>query len=212
MQSRITAGSVNGRRCRKSRWLCTLQPMPSRCRTGLLASLILSAACAAGARPAGPSPARAPGGGPSGASGPAAGGRADSLAPGLPAVPAVKGPLQLSVVYPTATDIVDARDSTFLFGSVGTGDATLAINGTVVPVWPNGAWLAWLPLAGDSDATFTLTARTATDSATLVYTMRRVRRFRASGQRGLDRHDLIRPSEPHLVAEGRVPARQCSGG
>lgn len=141
--------------------------------------MILSAACARGSGPAAPAPARAPATAGGGARRPAAGGGLDSLAPGLPPVPEVTGPLQLSVVYPTTTDIVDARDSTFLFGSVGTGTATLSINGTPVPVWPNGAWLAWLPLTGDSDAAFTLVARTATDSATLLYSMRRVRRFQA---------------------------------
>ncbi|HVZ50267.1 MAG TPA: N-acetylmuramoyl-L-alanine amidase, partial [Gemmatimonadaceae bacterium] len=43
-----------------------------------------------------------------------------------------------------------ARDSTFLFGSVGSGLASLTINGAAVPVNPNGSFLAWLPFpAGD---------------------------------------------------------------
>ncbi len=92
-------------------------------------------------------------------------------------MPPATGPLRISVVYPSGSDEVDARDSTFLFGSVGTGLATLSINGTPVPVWPNGAWLAWLPLAGDSNAAFDLVARTASDSAALQYLVRRVRRF-----------------------------------
>jgi N-acetylmuramoyl-L-alanine amidase len=107
----------------------------------------------------------------------------DSQPSALPPVPAVTGPLRLSVVYPGPTDIVDARDSSFLFGSVGTGDATLTINGTPVRVWPNGAWIAWLPLAGDTDAAFLLSARTASDSATLPYVMRRARRFQPPASR-----------------------------
>jgi N-acetylmuramoyl-L-alanine amidase len=97
----------------------------------------------------------------------------------LPAIPLRTGPLRLTVMYPRRTDQVDVRDSTFLFGSTGTGDASLSINGTPIPVAPNGAWLAWLPVPADSIIEFSLEARTATDSATLVYPVRRVRRFRA---------------------------------
>jgi N-acetylmuramoyl-L-alanine amidase len=95
----------------------------------------------------------------------------------LPPVAPVNAPLRLSVAYPSATDLIDARDSTFLLGSVGTGGATLAINGVPVPVAPNGAWLAWLAIPPDSLLEFSLVARTATDSATLTYPVRRVRRF-----------------------------------
>jgi N-acetylmuramoyl-L-alanine amidase len=90
----------------------------------------------------------------------------------------VSGPLRLNVVYPSPTDQIDARDSTFLLGSLGTGDATLSINGVSVPVAPNGAWLAWLAIPPDSIIEFTLSARTATDTASLVYPVRRARRFR----------------------------------
>jgi N-acetylmuramoyl-L-alanine amidase len=89
----------------------------------------------------------------------------------------VHGPLQIRVVYPGPDDRVDARDSTFLFGSVGTGDAALTVNGMKIPVAPNGAWLAWLAIPPDSVMQFNLVARTATDSALLVYQARRVRRF-----------------------------------
>ena len=95
----------------------------------------------------------------------------------LPPVPRAQGPLAISVVYPAATDIVDAGDSSFLFGSLGTGDATLTVNGAAVPVWPNGAWLAWVALPPDSVMNFDLVARTATDSATLTWPVHRARRF-----------------------------------
>src|SRR5215212_8516071 len=51
----------------------------------------------------------------------------------------------LRVVYPALTDVVRVRDSSFLFGSVAQGDTRLTINGYPVRVWPNGAWLAWIP-------------------------------------------------------------------
>jgi len=79
-------------------------------------------------------------------------------------------------VYPAPTDLVEVKDSSFLFGSTGTGDAVLAINGVPVRVWPNGAWVAWLAFPPDTIMTFELRARTATDSSSLSYTVRRPRR------------------------------------
>ncbi|MCC6930571.1 MAG: N-acetylmuramoyl-L-alanine amidase [Gemmatimonadaceae bacterium] len=67
-------------------------------------------------------------------------------APTFPPIPTVNGKLDLRVVYPPDGATIAARDSTFLFGSTGSGDARLTINGHQVPVLPNGAWLAWLPL------------------------------------------------------------------
>ena len=95
----------------------------------------------------------------------------------LPPVPVASGPLALTVVYPGPDAVVDARDSSFLFGSTGTGQAELTINGQPVRVWPNGAWLAWLALPSDSAMRFQLVARTATDSAQLTYVARRAARF-----------------------------------
>ena len=83
----------------------------------------------------------------------------------LPEVPFVHGPLRIQVMYPTVDGIIDAQDSSFMFGSVGSGAASLTINGRPVPVWPNGAWLAWLPLPRDSVMRFELLARVAADSA-----------------------------------------------
>jgi N-acetylmuramoyl-L-alanine amidase len=115
-------------------------------------------------------------------SGPGPGPAAPASSAGhLPPIMPVLGPIRLNVVYPTPTDQIDARDSTFLLGSVGTGDAGLTINGIPVPVAPNGAWLAWLAIPPDSVLEFTLVARRAADSATLVYPVRRVRRFRPPG-------------------------------
>jgi N-acetylmuramoyl-L-alanine amidase len=85
----------------------------------------------------------------------------------------VRGPLRIRVVYPQPDAVVRARDSSFLLGSVGTGDATLTINGHPVTVWPNGAWLAWVPLPNDSLMRFHLVARSPTESAELDYDVRR---------------------------------------
>jgi N-acetylmuramoyl-L-alanine amidase len=95
----------------------------------------------------------------------------------LPAVPLVEGPIALNVIYPTPTGPVAARDTSFVFGSVGTGDASLTINGYPVHVWPNGGWLAWMPFPADSMMQFELIARTATDSVRLLHEAPRVSRF-----------------------------------
>ncbi|MEO8030951.1 MAG: N-acetylmuramoyl-L-alanine amidase [Gemmatimonadota bacterium] len=94
----------------------------------------------------------------------------------LPAIPEVDGPLALRLVYPAAGDPIDARDSSFLFGSTGNGKASLTINGAPVKVWPNGTWLAWVALPADSVMRFDLAARTATDSALVTVNIPRTRR------------------------------------
>src|SRR6476661_708251 len=66
--------------------------------------------------------------------------------PALPPVPRVTGPLAPRVVYPSSNALIQSRDSNFIFGSIGNGNAALTINGTPVHVWPNGAYLAWLPV------------------------------------------------------------------
>ncbi|MGD8867415.1 MAG: N-acetylmuramoyl-L-alanine amidase, partial [Gemmatimonadales bacterium] len=66
--------------------------------------------------------------------------------PGPPPIPEASGPLRIDVVYPPNGSLITARDSNFIFGSVGSGDARLTINGRRVAVRPNGAFIAWLPV------------------------------------------------------------------
>jgi len=55
----------------------------------------------------------------------------------------------------------------------------LDINGQSVPVLPNGAWIAWLPLPDDTVAHFVMAAtRSASDSSRFVYTARVAPQFR----------------------------------
>jgi N-acetylmuramoyl-L-alanine amidase len=101
----------------------------------------------------------------------------DSSVGFLPPIAKQVGPLDLRVVYPSPTDVVSAGDRSFLFGSTGTGDARLTINGDSVRVWPNGAFLAWLPLPADSVMRFELVAhRPSGERDTLSYSVRRARR------------------------------------
>jgi N-acetylmuramoyl-L-alanine amidase len=72
-------------------------------------------------------------------------------------------------------DRIAVRDSNFIFGTVGTGDAELRINGIRVPVEANGSFLAWLavPSAGrDDTAEYTLVASAPGGSETLRHRVR----------------------------------------
>jgi len=91
----------------------------------------------------------------------------------LHATPIVQDPIGLRVVYPSLTDVVRVRDSSFLFGSVASGKTSVSINGHPVRVWPNGAWLAWIPFPPDTLMQFRIEARTASDTAVLLYQVRR---------------------------------------
>lgn len=83
---------------------------------------------------------------------------------GLPPIPLVEGPLSPCVQYPPAGHEIQARDSTFVFGSVGRGDATLTVNGSPVSVSPNGAWIAYLPVPPVSAPRYELLAIAGPDT------------------------------------------------
>jgi len=91
----------------------------------------------------------------------------------LPPVPLIEGPLRIHVQYPAANALVEARDSSFIFGHVGNGRATLTINGIPVPVHPNGSYLAFLPLPRPDSARFDLVATLAADTVRLSHPIRR---------------------------------------
>src|SRR5256712_2798989 len=97
--------------------------------------------------------------------------------PAAAPTPAPAPALRISVVYPKATDVVQSRDSAFLFGSVGRGDASLTVNGAPVAVHPNGAWVAWVPLPDDTIAPFRLVATVRGDTQAVDVTTRIVARF-----------------------------------
>ena len=92
--------------------------------------------------------------------------------PKLPPVPEVRGPLQITVAYPRPEQLLTVRDSNFIFGSVGTGDAALRINGVAVPVWPNGAFMGWLPVPPDSAPRYELLASSGAERARLILPVR----------------------------------------
>lgn len=93
---------------------------------------------------------------------------------GLPEIPRRVGPLALRVQYPERGWRLAVRDSNFIFGTVGTGDATLEIDGHPVPVEPNGAFLAFLPVPRSmgETAVYRLVARRGGTADTLLHRVR----------------------------------------
>jgi N-acetylmuramoyl-L-alanine amidase len=95
----------------------------------------------------------------------------------LPAIQPVDGPLAITVVYPPAGALVGARDSSFVFGATGSGEARLTINGVPIAVAPDGAFLAWLPLPDDTVAVFHLAAEKGAQRSSLDWRVRLPARF-----------------------------------
>lgn len=92
--------------------------------------------------------------------------------PNLPAVAFKDSALSVRVQYPSANALIGARDSTFIFGSTGTGRATLSINGAPVPVAANGAWLAFLPVPPREAPRYELVAAAGVDTVRLTHPVR----------------------------------------
>jgi len=140
-------------------------PIPFIRRAPALAAGALLAACTASTPGTGPAPE-----GTRMAS-------TDPLSGTLPPVPAVRGPLRIDVVYPAEDARLTASDSNFVFGSVGTGEARLTINGDAVEVAPNGAFLAFIPVP--PDGVYRVAASAGAEQATAV---RRIRPPAGAGE------------------------------
>lgn len=133
------------------------------------AGFLIHACARSASHPATPAPVALPSPG-------AAPGPAESLPPSpeLPPMTPVRVTLALRVAYPAADAVLQVRDSSFLFGTAGRGDARVTVNGQPAKVWPNGAWLAYVALPADTLMQFRIEARTDTDSVSLVHPVRRV--------------------------------------
>ncbi|MBC8087035.1 MAG: N-acetylmuramoyl-L-alanine amidase [Phycisphaerae bacterium] len=107
--------------------------------------------------------------------------------PALPPVPVVAGaPLTPRVQYPSENQVIASRDSNFILGSVGSGDATLTINGHQVQVAPNGAYIGWLPNPPASNPSYELVVARGAD------TVRRVLRIRYPARSALSSTGKLR--------------------
>jgi N-acetylmuramoyl-L-alanine amidase len=96
---------------------------------------------------------------------------APAPAVGLPPVPRATGPLALRSVYPTPQTPLPRVDSSFVYGSVGSGAARLTINGAPVEVAPNGAFIAFVPVP--ASGTYSLVAETGgqVETGSVTYKM-----------------------------------------
>lgn len=92
--------------------------------------------------------------------------------PKLPPVPYVHGKLEVNVVYPPKNAVIASRDSSFIHGSIGTGYAGLRINGQLVPVWPNGAFMGFVANPKSSPRVYEIVAYTAKDTVTVFHPVR----------------------------------------
>ena len=95
-----------------------------------------------------------------------------SPAPPLPPIPSVVGPLAIRVVYPPAQHLIESRDSNFIFGSVGNGQASLTINGVPARVYPNGSFLAFVANPPQTAPRYDLVAIAGNDTARLSQPVR----------------------------------------
>jgi N-acetylmuramoyl-L-alanine amidase len=93
---------------------------------------------------------------------------------GPPPIPLRSGPLAIDVVYPADSSFIAARDSNFIFGSLGDGGAQLTINGERVRVEPNGAFIAWLPVPASSQDTVARYELAATRGTQRAHALRTV--------------------------------------
>lgn len=86
-----------------------------------------------------------------------------------PEVPAPEAPLHISVAYPVPDQWRPNVDSNFIFGTTGNGHAQLTINGVSVPVWKNGAFLAFLRMPADGQYRLEAHRGADADSRTVSY-------------------------------------------
>jgi N-acetylmuramoyl-L-alanine amidase len=86
-----------------------------------------------------------------------------------PQAPVEEPNVHISVVYPVSGSPKPAVDSNFIFGSVGNGNALLTINGYTVPLYKNGAFLAFLPMPPDGIYHLYAQRNEMADSATVSY-------------------------------------------
>ena len=115
--------------------------------------LAASVACAGtGAAPAPePSPVRSP--------------ARPTAAPPLPSIPLVDGPLAVRVQYPSPNQQITSRDSNFIFGSIGSGRASLTVNGVAARVYENGAFMVFLANPPADAPRYALVAARGADTA-----------------------------------------------
>ena len=134
--------------------------MPRIRPTRLVPALLLAAACGGGTAPPETAPApSAPVPMPAPMTATRPGARP------LPVPPLVDGPLAIRVEYPAPNQVITSRDSNFMLGSVGSGRATLLVNGVPARIYPNGAFMVYLVNPPASAPAYELVAARGADTA-----------------------------------------------
>jgi N-acetylmuramoyl-L-alanine amidase len=88
--------------------------------------------------------------------------------PALAAFPAVdRSTAPISIIYPTEREVLPTIEGEFVIGSVSDPQSLFTINGATIPVHPDGAFLAWVPV---QSGTFTINCNLALSSAPAAYT------------------------------------------
>jgi N-acetylmuramoyl-L-alanine amidase len=93
-------------------------------------------------------------------------------APPLPDIPLVDGPLVVKVQYPSPNQQIASRDSNFVFGSIGSGRATLTVNGVPARVYNNGAFMVYLANPPVSATSYELVAARGADTTRATLNVR----------------------------------------
>ncbi|HEX6600218.1 MAG TPA: N-acetylmuramoyl-L-alanine amidase [Gemmatimonadaceae bacterium] len=162
-------------------------PLPRSARAAL-ALLALAGACRTGTTVPGTTPTPAP----------------TPTPPALPPIPLVDGPLAIDVAYPRENQVVTSRDSNFVFGSIGSGKATLTVNGVPARVYPNGAFIVFLANPSADSARYVLVATRGADTARSVRNIRYPARVAAQPVTPVPTPDTTARAKPEALATSRA--------
>ena len=129
--------------------------MPILIRSALALPLAAALACGGATPPPTTAPAPLPS--------PVAG--RPAVAPPLPDIPMVDGPLAVRIQYPSPNQLLTSRDSNFIFGRIGSGRAALTVNGVPARVYNNGAFMVFLANPPIAAPRYLLVASRGADTA-----------------------------------------------
>ena len=125
-------------------------------------------------------------------------------APALPPIPLVDGPLAINVVYPRENQVITSRDSNFVFGSIGSGKASLTVNGVPARVYPNGAFIVFLANPPADSARYQLVATRGPDTARSIRNIKYPARVAAQPVTPAPTADSAARTKPEALATSRA--------
>lgn len=98
---------------------------------------------------------------------------AAACAPPDSRIPPLDGALRIELPYPQSGTIVPAVDSIAAWGTVGTGRATLEVNGVKVKVEPNGTFATFIPAPTGTNPALRFVARRGSERVTRTIALAR---------------------------------------